>query len=99
MARRTGYTAENPPGIRSAATAPLVRIPYRSMSDWASACARIVASAAASGSSDQRPLTFGGPVRDGMTGRPKDGRRLPYREPRFRAGEGPDEPGEPALRG
>src|SRR5579864_652825 len=43
MARSTGYTAAKPPGIRSAATAPLVTTPCRSSRVSASACARMVA--------------------------------------------------------
>jgi hypothetical protein len=72
MARSTGYTAAKPPVIRSAATAPLVSTPCRSSSVIASVCARRVGSASSrGGSSDQRPLTVGGPVRAGIDGRPK----------------------------
>src|SRR6516225_1011182 len=82
MARSTGYTAANPPGIRSAATAPLVSTPCRSSSVRASACARTVwapspaEGSSRSGSRDHRPLTVGGPIRVGIAGRPK-----PYRRP------------------
>ena len=100
MARSTGYTAANPPAIRSAATAPLVSIPYRSSSDWASACAYIVASRVCGGSSDHRPLTFGGPVRDGVTGRPWTGRPLGWRslQARARNADGPARRGWPPPR-
>ncbi len=43
-------------------------MPYRSSSEMAMACSRRVGSRSGGGSSDQRPLTVGGPLRDGQHG-------------------------------
>ncbi|GAA3216261.1 hypothetical protein GCM10020256_18420 [Streptomyces thermocoprophilus] len=58
------YVAEKPPSTPSAATAPRVTTPCRSSSARACACARTVVSDSLSGSSDQRPATVGGPLRE-----------------------------------
>ncbi len=60
----------NPPVVRSVSSAPRVSTPWRSRNDSVRACARRVASASRSGTSDQRPAAVGGPVREGMVGRP-----------------------------
>ncbi len=64
MARSTGYTAAKPPGIRSAATAPLVTTPCRSSRVSASACARMVTAPGSEASRRTSPST------PGKSGRP-----------------------------
>jgi hypothetical protein len=62
IARRTGYSAANPPGTPSPATASRVSTPYRRSSAWACAYSRSVGgapSASRSETSDHRPVARG----------------------------------------
>src|SRR5882757_363559 len=79
--------APKPPGSRSLPTTPLMTMPYRSSSDSALACSRLVGSVSPGGTRDQRPLTVGGPVCDGSAPRPNPGRLVsrPAAGPRWLA--------------
>src|SRR5215475_10884403 len=79
--------APKPPGTRSLPATPLMTMPYRSRSERALACSRLVGSVSACGTSDQRPLTVGGPVCDGSDPRPNPGllESLPAAGPRWLA--------------
>src|SRR5689334_5587596 len=96
MARSTGYTAPNPPGTRSATTEPRVTMPCRSSRAWATACRRRVESGSRSGNSDHRPVTVGGPVLVGISGRPYLDRREPIRPARPPRGSPAVDGGNPA---
>src|SRR5437763_159407 len=101
---RTVYAPANPPGTRSAATAPRVTIPWRSRSCSAAAWARRVASARRPGSRLHRPAAAGGPRHQprqvpSLQGRRRDRRplELPDR-PARRVDVGPTgAPGPDAL--